>query len=396
VLNLWEEIMRSVKKVALVLLSLFFVCSSADAKEFILGVELPLTGAFARVGKGTHEGIVTGVEMFNKKHPGNTIKLITIDDESSPAKAVAAVEKLAAQGVPAITGGYGSNSIGPASNAADKAGIVYMTSGGVANELTSRGLKHFFRTNGTDGYTSAITGLLSDAMKVKSVSIIASSLQSCAELGNNVEKALKARGIKVAMHRYDPATTDFKSIVNKVKLQDRSEAIFMSSMENDYVGIIRAAKVLRPNLKAVVGVWSLATTKMASEFPDLMQNVYGAAMLPYPADFRDKEGKEFAAAYKRLYKKDPDYLAQFGYVQVQILGEAMLRAEAKGTLAKGGLADEVRKTRLNTLVGPVSFDKTGDNQSFEQRMGQHQNGKIPIVYPKEHASGYMNFPAVPW
>lgn len=368
----------------------------ADAKEFLLGVELPLTGSFARVGKGTLEGITAGVEIFNKKHPSNTIKLLTIDDESSPAKAVAAVEKLAAARVIAVAGGYGSNSIGPASNAAEKAGLVYLTSGGVANELTSRGLKHFFRTNGTDGYTNAIAGLLADMMKVKSVSIIASSLQSCAELGTNVEKALRAKGVKVTTHRYDPSTTDFKALMNKVKLQDHSEAIFMSSMENDYVGIIRAAKVMKPNLKAVVGVWSLATAKMAKEFPDLMQSVYGAAMLPYPAGFKSAEGKEFAEAYKKLYKQEPDYLAQFGYVQVQILGEAILRADAKGTLAKGGLADEVRKTKMKTLIGPVSFDQSGDNPSFEQRMGQHQSGKIPIVYPKEYANGKMKFPAVPW
>ena len=37
---------------------------------------------------------------------GATIKLITVDDESSPAKAVAAVEKLASQGVVAIDGGF--------------------------------------------------------------------------------------------------------------------------------------------------------------------------------------------------------------------------------------------------------------------------------------------------
>lgn len=387
---------EGLKVVLAVLFVLTAGLSAADAKEFLLGVELPLTGSFARVGKGTLEGITTGVEIFNQKHPGHTIKLITIDDESSPAKAVAAVEKLTANRVVAIAGGYGSNSIGPASNAADKAGLVYLTSGGVANDLTSRGLKHFFRTNGTDGYTYAIAGLLADKMKVKSVSILASSLQSCAELGANVEKALSEKGVKVTLHRYDPSTTDFKAIVNKVKLQDRSEAIFMASMENDYVGIIRAAKVLKPDLKAVVGVWSLATAKMAREFPDLMQNVYGAAMLPYPAGFKSTEGREFAEAYKRLYKQEPDYLAQFGYVQVQILGEAMLRAEAKGTLAKGGLADEVRKTRINTLIGPVSFDKGGDNPSFEQRMAQHQNGKIPIVYPADHATGKMNYPAVPW
>ena len=63
--------------------------------------------------------------------------MITVDDESAPAKAVAAVEKLAGQGVVAITGGYGSNNIAPASDAANKLGLVYMTSGGVDDSLTA-------------------------------------------------------------------------------------------------------------------------------------------------------------------------------------------------------------------------------------------------------------------
>lgn len=370
--------------------------SAAEAKEFLLGAELPLTGSLARVGNGTLEGITVGVEIFNKHNPRHKVKLITVDDESSPAKAVAAVEKLASQGVTAITGGYGSNIIGPASDAANKAGLVYMTSGGVGNELTARGLRNFFRTNGSAGYSKAMAGLFTD-MGIKSVSIVYSTKEATWELANDVSKMMRARKVKVAMHPFDPTVTDFKPIINKVKLQDRSEAIAMIGYENDYVGIIRAAKVLRPaTVKAMVGVWSLATPKMISDFPDLMPNVYGTAMLPYPAGFKTAEGKEFADTYKRLYRKEPDYLGQFGYVQAQILCEAIKRADEKGTLAKGGLADEVRKTRLNTLIGQVAFDKNGDNPLFQQRMGQHQNGRIVIVWPKESATGRMNFPAVPW
>jgi branched-chain amino acid transport system substrate-binding protein len=97
----------------------------------------------------------------------------------------------------------------------------------------------------------------------------------------------------------------------------------MVGYENDYVGILRAARVLKPQVKAMVGVWSLATPKMASEFPDLMPNVYGTALLPFPANFTTEDGKNFSEAYKKMYNKEPDYLGQFGYVQSMLLFEAM-------------------------------------------------------------------------
>ncbi|MGC5371905.1 hypothetical protein, partial [Klebsiella pneumoniae] len=78
-------------------------------------------------------------------------------------------------------------------------------------------------------------------------------------------------------HAFDPAISDFKPIVNKIKLQDKPEVIAMIGYENDYVGILRAARVLKPAVKAMVGVWSLATPKMAQDFPDLVPNVYGTA-----------------------------------------------------------------------------------------------------------------------
>jgi len=68
--------------------------------------EAPLSGTLARAGAGLNEGIQVAADVFNRKNGKHKIKLITIDDESSPAKAVAAVEKLASQNVVAITGGY--------------------------------------------------------------------------------------------------------------------------------------------------------------------------------------------------------------------------------------------------------------------------------------------------
>lgn len=372
-------------------------CASgtARAEEFLVGVELPLTGSLARVGNGMQEGVAVAAEVFNKTNGKHKIKLTTVDDESAPAKAIAAVEKLASQGVVAITGGYGSNNISPASDAANKLNLVYMTSGGVDDSLVNSGRKNFFRINNTAGYEKAVLGLLSD-VGAKSVSIIYSTKEAPSDLTASVTKALGARGVKVNGHSFDPAITDFKPIVNKIKLQDKSDVILMVGYENDYVGILRAARVLKPGVKAMVGVWSLATPKMAAEFPDLMPNVYGTALLPFPATFETADGKAFADGYRQLYKKEPDYLGQFGYVQSMLLFEAIARAADKGTVKKGGIADELRKTDRDTLIGRVQFGANGDNPNFVHRMGQHQDKKIVIVWPKEQATGKPVYPGLPW
>jgi len=369
--------------------------STAQADELLVGVELPLTGTLARVGAGMHEGIMVAADVFNKTNSKHKIKIITVDNESAPAKAIAAVEKLASQGVVAIDGGYGSNNIAPASDAASKLGLVYVTSGGVDDSLVSSGRKNFFRINNSAGYQKAMVGLLSD-LNVKSVSILYSTKEATAGLASDLQKSLTAKGVTVVAHAFDPAITDFKPIINKVKLQDKSEVIAMIGYENDYVGILRAARVLKPNVKAMVGVWSLATPKMAADFPDLMPNVYGTAVLPFPAEFKTAEGKSFNDTYQRLYKKEPDYLGQFGYVQSMLLFDAIARAADKGTLKKDGVAEEMRKTDSETLIGRVQFSSNGDNVNFSHRMGQHQGKKIVIVWPKADATGKANFPGVPW
>jgi len=368
----------------------------AGADTFAIGSHVPLTGNLARVGKGMDEGIAVAVALANEDSKGkHSFELRRIDDETSPAKAVAAVERLAAEGVVAFTGGYGSNIIGPASEAADKAGKVYVTSGGVSPGLTKRGLKTFFRINNEDGYGRAMVGLLRD-LGVKKVAVVYLNKEATVSIARYVERELKGAGVEVAMAEFDESTKDFKPVINRVKLRDRSEAVAMVGYENDYVGILRAAAVLKPDVKAMVGVWSLATSQMNGEFNDLMQNVYGTALLPYPVAFQGEEAKRFGETYQRLHGKEPDYLGQFGYVQTKLLIEAILRAHDKGVLKTGGLSDELRAAKGETLIGEVAFDPAGDNPNFAHRMGQHQGKRVEIVWPTATATGKMNFPGVSW
>jgi len=368
----------------------------AQAETFVIGEHTPLTGKLARVGNGSHNGVVTGLKVLNDKYKGvHSFELKTIDDERNPAKAVSAVEKVASECVIAFSGGYASGIIGPASEAANKANIPYITFGGVAEALSQRGHEGFFRINSADGYGKALVSL-TEEMGLKNISIIYNNKEATLKMAEYIEKQVAPKGIKVTMHEYDANVKDFKSIVNKVKLRDRPDGIMMVGYESEYVGILRAAKLLKPNVKAIMGAWSLATGKMAKEFPDLMENVYGTAMLPFPVSFTSEKQQLFYNAYKANFKDEPSYLEQFGYVQTRLLGEAIVRAYDKGQVNLTGIATELRKTDEETISGRVRFDEHGDNPEFVQRIGQHQKGKIPLVWPATSKSGDKVFPGTPW
>ncbi len=374
------------------ILSLAAFASTAVADEFVVGSNLPLTGPQARWWQEVAEGFKLATEAFNRGSAKHKIKLIVTDDEGNPAKASAAAEKMISDGAVALYGGFPTPAVVGAANVATKAGLVYMSSGYGG---TKADFKNFFQINAISGYQKAIAGTMLD-MGAKSVSLIHNTKEGSAYVATAVAKALTDKGVKVTMHPYDSAIADFKPIINKIKLQDRPELISMVGYESEYIGMLRAAKVLKPEVKAIVCAYGVATPKMMADFPAELQNVYGTTMLSYPAEFATKDGKEFAEAFKKTFNKDPDYLAQFGYVSGQVLFEAIARAANAGTIAKGGIAAEMRKTDRETITGRVTFDETGFNPHFVLRMGQIQGNKIPLIWPKEAATGKMNFPGLPW
>jgi branched-chain amino acid transport system substrate-binding protein len=374
------------------ILGLAACASNVMADEFMVGSNLPLTGPQARWGQEVAEGIKLAAESFNRSNAKHKIKLVVMDDEGNAAKASAAAEKMISDGAVALYGGFPTPAVVGAANAATKAGLVYMSSGYGG---TKADFKNFFQINAISGYQRAMAGTIVE-MGAKTVSLIHNTKEGSAYVAATAAKALTDSGVKVTMHPYDSAITDFKPVINKIKLQDRPDVIAMVGYENEYIGMLRAAKVLKPEVKAIVCAYGLATPKMLADFPAELQNVYGTTMLSYPSEFTTKDGKVFAEAFKKSFNKEPDYLAQFGYVSGQVLFEAIARAANAGTVSKGGVAAEMRKTDRQTLTGRVTFDESGFNPHFVLRMGQIQGNKIPLVWPKEAATGKMNFPGLPW
>lgn len=371
------------------------LASAACAEDFIVGCEVPLSGAFAKAGNDVQRGIAVAVDIFNRRHKEHQIKLITVDDESSPAKAVSAVEKLASEGAIAITGGYGTNLVGPASDAAERNSLVYATATGLGMSLSERGYDTFFRTSNIEAYAKGILGLV-ETLGIKSVSIIYSTREPPSDMAKIVEEVLTAKGVKVSRDVFDPGLTDFKPLLNAVKLKERPEAILMFAYENDYVNILRAARLLKPDVKAIIASWSLLTAQMLADFPTLLPLVYGNVNTSLPPVYKSDDEREFTDAFRTLHRTEPSFQSQIGYVQAQVLFDAILRASANGSPTKAGIAQELRKTDAKTLQGDVRFDKKGNNTASVTGMGQVQDGKIVLVWPPERADGKPIYPGIPW
>jgi len=369
---------------------------SAGAAELILGAHSSLSGRYAKGGTAFYRGGEIAVELFNKAGGKHTVKWIGVDDQSDPAKAVAAVEKLLADRAAAIYGGYGTNIVGPASEAAERGGAVYATAGAIADVLTQRGLKGFFRFTNGQGYATPVIELLAE-LPVTSVAILTIKKEATVSSSKIIIPALKARGRTVTEHLFDDGVSDFQPLINRIKALDKPDVIFINAYENDILGILRAAQVVRPGVKLIVSSFGLANENMARNHPDLVKNTVGTALLPFPLKFAGSEGDAFDRAFRARYSGEPDYLALWGYATIKVLIEGMAAAANEGKVDLAGIARHLRAAPAReTLAGPCRFDDKGENVLFALRMGQHQDGRVELVWPKAAATAPLRFPALPW
>ncbi len=365
--------------------------------QYKIGSHLPLTGSLARIGTEMANGVRLAVEHFNAQAPFK-VELILLDDESSPAKAVAAVERLVGrERVLGITGGYGSNIIGPASEVAERARVPYITSGGLARDLTERGFRYFFRFTNVEGYT-VVADLIAKGFGAKRVALAHDDGAGGTDVARSVRAKLQALGLELVFDSsYPGRATDLKPLLERV---DRSgaEVLLFIGYENNYATVLRGGQVVRPKVNAFVGLYSLITPSLLKDLGRLMEGVYGTE--PWtdgsaPLRLRAQEAR-FVRDYRDRFQERPGYLAALGYVQTQLLLEALRKAAAAGNPSPQAVRDALAETRGETLVSEVRFNEKGDNIVYRTVVSQVQGGKGVPVWPRERAYGRWIYPKVPW
>src|SRR5512146_2984233 len=285
--------------------------TSLAAPPIKLGAHAPQTGSLAKHGAEQIKGIRLAVEEFEKQHKVK-VDLLVYDDESNPPKAVAAVEKLAGvDKVNGIVGGYGSNLVGPASEASERYDTPYLTTGAVDTKLSAKKFRNFFRLNNMPGYAIAQSGTIRDLFKAKKVAILYNSVSSTTEIAETVKGQLIRAGIAVPVfERFEKGTANYKPLLLKVR-DAACDVLVVEGYFPDDVGTIKDARILDLPVKAYVGVWGIGTPDFVRELGPMSEFVYGTSIWEAgtaPPAARAEEAA-FVAAYKARFREEPSYIA---------------------------------------------------------------------------------------
>src|SRR5437667_11862762 len=131
-------------------LALLGFSSKGTAQTIKIGAVVPLTGRYAAGGAQNKAGYEIAVQQVNSAGGVSVggknmrLELVMLDDESDPTKTVARLETLAAQGVVAYLGGFGSDLHAAAASVAEKNKTPYLGVAFALHKIHQQGFRYLF------------------------------------------------------------------------------------------------------------------------------------------------------------------------------------------------------------------------------------------------------------
>ena len=391
-----------------------FVARAADPIK--IGFGMALTGGLSANGKPALLALQIWKDDVNKKGGllGRPVELVFYDDQTNPATVPGIYSKLLdVDKVDLVTSGYGTNLIAPLMPIAMERKLMIMGIFGLANNEKYKYPNYFqISPNGPEPETSTALGFFELAArqnpKPQTVAIVGADAEYPQNALVGARELIKKFGFKTVYDRtYPPSTTDFTPIVRAIKATN-PDIVFVASYPPDSVGMLRAAHEvgLSPKLFGGGMVGLMFTSIMTSMGPMLNGVVNYDFWAPEPTFLAVSGVKEFLKEYQARAEKagvDPlgYYLPPYSYATGQVLAQAI---EATKGLDQQKLADYIRATEFNTIVGKVKFGKNGEWAQGRTLMVQYQKiqgngidqfrgpGKKVVLYPDELKSGAIVYP----
>src|SRR5262245_4752420 len=354
---------------------------AAAGMEVKIGHVGPLTGGIAHLGKDNENGARLAVDEANAagiKIDGKAVKftLVAEDDQADPKVGTTVAQKLVDAKVAGVVGHLNSGTSIPASPIYSQAGIPVISGSATNPKLTEQGFKTQFRVVGRDDQQGpAVASFLAANNKPKLVAVVDDATAYGEGIANEVEKTLKAAGIKtLPREKGTDKTTDWKAILTKLRGRN-PDAVFYGGMDATGGPLLKQGREL--GMKAVFsfgdGACTDETAKLSCQAAEVL--ICSQACIPVAA-----ADKKFLEAYKKKFNVDPILYAPFTYDAANLLIAAMQKANSADP-AK--YLPELQKISFTGSTGTISFDAKGDRKDAEMTIFTMKAGKIePIAVIK--------------
>lgn len=334
----------------------------------------PLTGGIAHLGKDNENGARLAVDEANAAGVtigGKPVKfeVVAEDDQADPKVGNTVAQKLVDAKVVGVVGHLNSGTTIPASAIYNGAGLPMISGSATNPALTEQGFKGVFRVVGRDDQQGpAVANYLVATAKPKTAAVIDDATAYGEGLANEVEKALKAAGVKVLpREKGTDKTADWKAVLTKVKGK-KPDVVFYGGMDATGGPLLKQARELKIESVFAFGDGA-CTDKMGELAGEAAENlVCSQAGIPVQA-----AGKAFLDAYKAKYNIDPILYSPFTYDAAKLLIAAMQKADSTDP-AK--YLPALQSIDFNGASGNIQFDAKGDRKDAEMTIFTLKAGKI--------------------
>jgi branched-chain amino acid transport system substrate-binding protein len=330
--------------------------SGSDSGPIKIAVVDAQSGQLSSLGAWELKGARLAVDEWNAQGGvnGRQIQLDVFDDQGDPTVGTNLARKIDSEGYIAMIGTAESAVTIAMAPILKQAEIPNITSG-QSPGLVAVGSEFLFLNGPTSTtYDETLAKYLVDQQGIKSIAMITNN----GSYGKGEHDAfLKALGSRSVTPVADQVVTtdqkDFSAVLTGIR-QKNPKVIFLGAEEVESGLIVKQARDL-----GITAAFAGAAPQGTPVFLDTAgaKNVEGTIVSsPYLSNDVNDASKKFATAYKTKFNEDAEMHGAKAYDGTQIL----LTALKTSNVASGKqLADAIRATKYQGLLGDFQFDETG-------------------------------------
>ncbi len=404
----------------LVLMVSFMGPQPSQAQEkrdfFKIGVVTSLSGELAFGGNVTKRGYdlwadtvngLGGINIAGKKYK---VTLVYADDQSTPATAAVAGERLITQEqVDFILGPYASGTTLALAPITEKYKMPHVTGSAESPLIWLRKFKYTFGTIPavTLIAQASIKTLAKDVSpKPKTIAILGIDDAFSKFAAEAFKTTAEKEGLKVLKYEIVPEGSDYTPPMSAIKALN-PDIFAMGNHEKAAIEMMKIAKELKFNPKAFVQHYGMTTPDFRKGLGPDTEFVFGTSVwtpnLKHEGTTLFKKPQEYADAFKKKFGTDPDYTEAASTAAGIAFQEALGAIKAKPPLTQGqkdALVGALEKLNIKTFYGQIKFATEGDfyhdNAGLQPIALQYQGGKTVEVGPGKLRVVAPKYPTPTW
>ena len=321
-----------------------------------IGLMLPYTGTFAKLGKFIDDGFRLNVEQAGGKLGGRAIEYVQLADESEPGKATDGMNRLVGRDkVDVVVGTVHSGVVMAMAKIAKDTNTMLVVPNAGANDVTrAMCAPNIWRTSFSNWQPCFPMGKVMYDAGHRNIMTITWRYAAGLEDVEAIKESFVKLGGKITEELYLPfPQVEFQALITQIA-QKKPDAVFAFFAGGGAVKFVKdyAAAGLRTSIP-LYGPGFLTDGTLPAQGADA-EGI--KTTLHYADDLDNPANKAFLAAFKQKTGQEGDVYAVQGFDAAALLNVG-LTATKGDFAAKDAMYAAMRAAKIDSPRGPISFSK---------------------------------------